>query len=156
MNPELEALLRRLSRARRVMVLHGAGWHPWPQPRTRGSELLGEMARHFQNILLVDEDEGQAAWAGQHGLRHGDAGSLVKDFMLGGMDLCLVVEAPCHAPECAAALALAWRANAWIQRVGGAPCELEALVKATLPGEAELLLEELWERFTGGPAPDPS
>jgi hypothetical protein len=153
-NEARDLLLRRLAHARRVMILHGEGWHPWPAPRTRGAEVLGELARHFQEILFVDDAEGQAAWMGRRGLRQGDAASLVGDFLRGGLDLGLVVEAPCQSAEGASALALAWRAGAWIQRVGDPPCELEALVKASLPGDAQRQLGELWECFTGGPAPE--
>jgi len=122
---ERDALLRRLGHARRLMVLHGPGLHPWPYALGRGAEVLGEMARHFQEMLLLDEECGQAAWMGRQGLRQGDAASVVA----------------------------AWRCGAWIQRVGDAPCELEALVKASVPGDATDVLDDLWESFTGGPLP---
>jgi len=135
------------------MVLHGPGLHPWPYALGRGAEVLGEMARHFQEMLLLDEECGQAAWMGRQGLRQGDAASVVAAFLTGGVDLCLLVDSPCSSAEAAGAVAAAWRCGAWIQRVGDAPCELEALVKASVPGDATDVLDDLWESFTGGPLP---
>lgn len=154
MKPELQPLLRRLGHARRVMVLHGPGLHPWPYALNRGGEVLGEMARHFQELLVLDEEQGLATWQGRRGLQQGDAASLPGAFMCGGLDLCLIVGATCQTAEAAGAVAAAWRSGAWIQGLGDPRCELEALVKGRVDGPASLLLDEVWDAFTSGADPN--
>ncbi|MDP2361547.1 MAG: hypothetical protein Q8O14_12495 [bacterium] len=107
------------------------------------------MSRFFEDVLLVDEESGAAAWHGRQGLLQGDAGSLAKRFLTLGADLCLVAGAPCRTPEVAAVVVAAWRAGVRIVELGPAPSELAPLAGERVDGSTEELLEDLWDRFLG-------
>lgn len=143
-------LARRLAKARRVLVVCGPGLFPWPRPERRGAEVLWEMARFYAEILLLDEESGQAAWEGRAGRVEGDAASLGARFLAGGADLCLVAGAPCATPEAAGAVVAAWRAGVWLAEAGEAPGELAPLVHAACRGWPDAVLDEVWEAVLRG------
>jgi hypothetical protein len=145
----LARLARRLGRCRRLLVVCGPGCYPAPRPLARGAEVLGEMARYFHGILLLDEECGQALLVDGDGAREGDAASLGARFLRGGADLGLAAGARLESPEAAGAWAAAWRGGTWLAELGP-PSELAALAREALRGDVDELLDRLWERFLSG------
>ena len=142
-------LCRRLAGCRRLLLVCGPGFYPAPRVATRGAEIVAEMARYYRDLLLLDEETGQALWLAGVERREGDAASLSASFLRGGADLCLAVGARLETTEAAGAWAAAWRAGAWLVEIGP-PTELDALARECLRGDPELLLDDLWESFLQG------
>lgn len=142
-------LCRRLTLCRRLLLVCGPGFYPAPRVATRGAEIVAEMARYYRDLLMLDEESGQALWLAGLERREGDAASLSASFLRGGADLCLAVGARLETTEAAGAWAAAWRAGAWLVEIGP-PTELAALAREGLRGDAEKSLDGLWECFLSG------